>query len=329
MLVTEGRMQDRKRHRAARITSFSRRIRQHWSRALDTLDELITTSAESGDLVARAHHSNTGLFAVQELLRQRACQVAWEVHTLCAAGYADGAYARWRTPHEIAVIMEFMRKFGESAAERYLDHVHVKNRKVLREYQECQRELRYPALTVEELEISELKKKEVISKHGDGFGNEYGWAAADCKTANPTFFHVRRAAGYSFWKAHYGMASHSVHAGPHGILFRLGHPKGSAVAPLSGPSLMGLCDPLHGTAISLMHATFAFIHSVRDVDREPLDMNVEHTARIQYISTLAKHVGELAARAQERLERRYGRQLAGRPNTPIETDAKRTRGSSA
>lgn len=308
LLVTEGRAQHRRRRRDARRAQFNRRIRRQWGRALDTLDELIAVSAESGDLVAGEYSNSTCLFTAQELLRQRACQVAWEVHIICARGYADGAYARWRTLHEIAVVMEFLHKFGEAAAERYLQHVHVKNRKVLREYEECQRELRYPPLTGEEVGRSEAKKKDVISRSGHDFANEYGWAATDCKIANPTFFHVRQAAGYSFWKAHYGMASHSVHAGPHGILFRLGHPQGARAAPLPGPSLMGLCDPLNATAISLTHATFAFFQSVRRVDRESLENNVEHTARIKYISRLGKRVSELASRAQDRVERRYGKQ---------------------
>jgi len=326
LLVSEGRSQYRRSRRNARRAQFNRRIRRQWGRALDTLDELIAVSAESGDLVAREYSNNTFLFTAQELLRQRACQVAWEVHGLCAAGYADGAYARWRTLHEIAVVMEFMHKFGEPAAERYLHHVHVKNRKILREYEECLRELRYPPLTGEEVGLSELKKNEVISKYGHDFGNEYGWAATDCKTADPTFFHVRQAAGYSFWKAHYGMANHSVHAGPHGVLFRLGHPQGARPAALSGPSLMGLCDPLDATAISLTHATFAFFQSVRRVDRESLESNVEHTARIKYIRSLARQVSELASRAQDRVERHYGKQR-GQPNTRLHPTAGRQKAS--
>ncbi len=322
ILAAEGRTQRRRNRRDARRAAFNRRIRQQWGRALDSLDELIAVSAESGDLVAREHSNRTHLFAAQELLRQRACQVAWEVHILCTAGYADGAYARWRTLHEIAVVMEFLRRFGESAAERYLQHVHVKNRKVLREYEECQRELRYPPLTGDEVGQSEVKKKEVIAKYGGDFGNEYGWAATHCKVANPTFFHVRQAAGYSFWKAHYGMASHAVHAGPHGVLFRLGHPRGARAAPLSGPSLMGLCDPLDATAISLTHATFAFIQSVRRVDRESLESDVEYTARIKYISTLAKRVTQLASRAHDRVERLYGTKH-GQPNPRLHPTAAR------
>lgn len=312
-MTVEGRAPERRIRRDARRARFSRRIRQAWGRALDALDELIAVSAESGDLVAREHSKGASLFAAQELLRQRACQVAWEVHSLCATGYADGAYARWRTLHEIAVVMEFLHKFGEPAAERYLQHVHVKNRKVLREYEECQRELRYPSLEGDAVGMSDRRKQEVISKYGEDFGNDYGWAAADCKVASPTFFHVRQAAGYSFWKAHYGMASHSVHAGPHGILFRLGHPRGARAAPLLGPSLMGLCDPLDATAISITHATFAFFQSVRRIDREPLENNIEYTARIKYISKLAKRVSRLSSRAHDRVDKRYG-QRERQPN---------------
>ena len=306
-LAAEGRAPRRGQRRAARLERFRRRLRRHWAKALDTLEELIAVSAESGDLIARAYWNDTSLFTVQDLLRQRACQVAWEVHTLCAAGYADGAYARWRTLDEIAVVMEFIHKFGGTAAERYLDHVHIKNRKMLREYEECRERLGYPPLSSEEVAHSERKKKEAIAKYNDDFGGEYGWAAPYCGTGKPTFFHVRKAAGYAFWKAHSGMASHAVHAGPHGILFRLGHPRGAGPAPLSGPSLIGLCDPLHATAIRVAHATFAFIQSVRDVESEPLESNVEHTARITYIDSLAKRVGGLAGRAHSRLDRKYAK----------------------
>ena len=109
----------RKRRRIARLSGFRRRLRRRRGRSLDALEELIATCAELGDKVAYAHETESQIFAALELLRNRAVQVAWEVHTLAAAGYTEGAYARWRTLHEIAVVSEFLRRFVLSSRRAY------------------------------------------------------------------------------------------------------------------------------------------------------------------------------------------------------------------
>jgi hypothetical protein len=306
-LTQQGRSAARKARRDARRAEFGRRLREQWGKALDAFDELVAVTAETGDLVARRHVSDTPLFVAQELLRQRACQVSWEIHTLCSTGFADGAYARWRTLHEIAVVMTFLRKFGEPAAKRYFDHAHIKNRKILREYEDCQAELKNSPLPPEEVQRSEDKKQAALSKYtGEDFGEDYGWAAKFCGVPKPSFFHIRKAADYGFWKAHYGMANHSIHAGPHGVLFRLGHPLETPPTPLSGPSLVGLGTPLDAAAITLGHATLAFFESLGALDAGSVETNLEHAARFRYINWASKRVSCLASRANSRLQRRFG-----------------------
>ena len=43
---------------------------------------------------------------VQTRLHARACQIAREVLTLLYAGFAEGAMARWRALHELAVLSQ-------------------------------------------------------------------------------------------------------------------------------------------------------------------------------------------------------------------------------
>jgi Family of unknown function (DUF5677) len=172
-LKQQGRSPARKARRDARRAKFGRRLKRQWGKALDAFDELVAVTAETGDLVARRQASETPLFVAQELLRQRACRVSWEIHTLCSTGFADGAYARWRTLHEIAVVVTFLRKFGEPAAKRYFDHAHVKNRKIVREYEDCQVELKDSPLPPEEVQRSEDKKQATLSKYkGEEFGQD-------------------------------------------------------------------------------------------------------------------------------------------------------------
>ena len=299
-------VRQRKSRRTGRVANFRRRLRRRWGEALDTLEELVATCAELGDLVSLAHYDDTQLFLALQLLRNRAVQVGWEVHTLAKSGYADGAYGRWRTLHELAVVSEFLCVFGEDAATRYLEHAAVKNRRVIREYNECQNRLGYPRIPQAEIDHSVRLKNQLLHKYGREFGNEWGWAAKACGKRNPSFFDLRESAGYAHWKAHSGMANHAVHAGPHGILFRIGHPLGSEPLPLSGPSLVGLGDPIDACAISEMHATFAFVSAIRKEDDVQLEGELEITALIQHVSILAKETGNLVELASERVEREFG-----------------------
>lgn len=308
-LCNQERLNTRKGRRRKRVSGFRHRLLHRWGDALDALEELIATCAELGDQVGSAHATQTQLFAALELLRTRAVQVAWEVHSLARAGYADGAYARWRTLHEIAVVSEFLRLFGEDVATRYFEHAHIKNRKVMREYNECQERFGYPPIPQSEIEQSEQARQELLRRYGEAFGEEWGWAAEACGKAKPSFFDLREAAGYQHWKAHFGMANHAVHGGPHGVLFRLGHPLNSDPAPLSGPSLVGLGDPIDAASISLMHTTFSFVSAVRSQSERDteLTLELEITAAIKLIPMLADRVAVKATQASRAIEKEFGR----------------------
>lgn len=61
---------------------------------------------------------------LQKSLRQlyiRGCQVYYEICVLISSGLADGAWARWRTLYELAILSEFIAENGEEAAKGYFD----------------------------------------------------------------------------------------------------------------------------------------------------------------------------------------------------------------
>jgi hypothetical protein len=306
-----SRLEARRNGRHDRRAKFGKELRKFWKVALDDFDELIACCAEFGDLVARSFSAKTNLFAALELLRTRAVQVAWEVRELAEAGYADGAFARWRTLHELAVVAEFLNKFGEDAAERYLKHVHIKNRKVVRDYNECCDRLGYPRISQTEVDKAEETKQELIKRYGPDFGNEWGWAADACRIPSPSFFDLRRAAGYAHWKAHFGMANHGVHAGPHGVLFRLGHPLNATPVPLSGPSLVGLGTPIDTTAGSLMHVTFSFASALRQGRSEDAELELELRSRMQFIASLASEIQDEILRTSKLVQSEFGEEQSG------------------
>lgn len=306
-LRRSARLNNRRRRRASRISDFQHRIDEIWSEVFVTYEEAVATCAELGDTVAELAGSDSKLFYVMNLLRNRSVQVAWEVRALAGAGFADGAYARWRTLHELAVVSEFLKQNGEDVAVRYLDHAAIKSRKIIRECNECCGRLRYQPIPQSKIDEAEERKNELLEKYGNNFKNEWGWAAEACGKANPTFFDLRKHVDYPHWKAHFGMANHAVHAGPHGVLFRLGHPLGSRPSALSGPSLVGLGTPLDAATITLMHATFSFstCFPARG-EAESLEAGVETLALMKLITTFADDIQEQVVIASASIEEQFG-----------------------
>src|SRR5260370_32451533 len=77
----------------------------------------------------------------------RGCQVTDEIICLLENGFADGAMARWRTLHEIAVVAVVLSHHGEDIAARYVDHQAVESMRSMRKYISCCEELGYTPLS--------------------------------------------------------------------------------------------------------------------------------------------------------------------------------------
>src|ERR1035437_7625528 len=127
-------------------SGFQQRLYARWKTPLDLLRMLLTIARELGgsaneDAQKSVSSSSPHLVYVLTRLHARACQVTEEILTLLTAGFADGAMARWRTLHEIAVVASFISSHGEELAERYVQHQHIEWRRALRKYIECRARL--------------------------------------------------------------------------------------------------------------------------------------------------------------------------------------------
>jgi hypothetical protein len=247
-----------RRHRRE-IAGFQKRLLARWGLPLDLLRMLLTISREFGDNVNQvlretASHNSIHLIEVLTRLHARGCQVVDEILVLLSAGFADGAMARWRTLHEIAVIALFIGEHGDELAERYILHQHVESRRAMRDYVYCQERLGYEPLDSDEITAVERSYEGVIDRFGSSFSNQYGWAADQLNNNNPTFVNIERAVGSSHFRAHYRMASHNVHGNPKGVFFKLGLFEEMDIL-LAGPSNFGLADPGHSAAISLVQTS--------------------------------------------------------------------------
>jgi translation initiation factor 2 beta subunit (eIF-2beta)/eIF-5 len=237
---------------------FRNRLQKRWKVPLERLKMLLTIAQEFGDVIndeLRKSSDPSRKFLVDVLTRSHAtaCHVAGEIVCLLEGGFADGAMARWRTLHEIAVVANFIADHGEDLAERYVLHQNIESKKAAVEYERWQERLQLDPLDPKEVKRLEGEFTILTARFGPAFKESHGWAAHHLKKPNPTFADIERAVRSDHLRPYYRLASHNVHANPKGVFFKLGM-MGETDILLAGPSNAGLADPGQGAAISLARA---------------------------------------------------------------------------
>ncbi|MBI4608062.1 MAG: hypothetical protein HY726_03530 [Candidatus Rokubacteria bacterium] len=286
-------LKDRRRERRG----FETRLARRWGRAVDLLEMVREIAVEAGDdfnteFRPEAATAKDFVFEVLTRLHARACQVGSEVITLLRSGHADGAHARWRCLHEIAVVGFFVRAHGNDAAERYILHNAIESYRAALAYQEHCTALGYEPLTEDEFARIKATRDALKARFGEPYGAEYGWAAEALGMKNPKFSDIERSAGLAHLRPYYKLASHNVHANPKGAFFKLGLLPDQQML-LAGPSDLGLADPGHGTAISLSQITFTLLTMKPNIDRLVI---------CQILCRLEHEVGEAFIAAHRALE---------------------------
>lgn len=256
-------------HRAIQA-GFEARLRERWGKALDLFETILVIAQEAGETFGKQHaeraaQDNDHVFWVLVRLHARACQTASEVMALLSSGFATAAMSRWRTIHEIAVVMSLIRDYGKELAERYLAHEAIEATKGAEEYQTYHVRLGHE-MPYRPEEIAELRAhcNGLLNRYGRNFRNQYGWASEALAIAQPTFYQLEQAAHLDHMRPYYRMASHEVHGNPKGIVFQLGR-IGDERRFLAGASNAGLADPGHATLISLVQCTVSFLNLHPDV----------------------------------------------------------------
>jgi len=266
--------------RAQRATrrGFEKRLYRLWKKGIDLLEAYLVVATEIGASFDDSHREDAArtqdfLFEALVRLQARAVQVGHEVLCLLAAGFADGAHARWRTAHEIAVVAHFLARHGKETAERYLIHEVIESDNIMSQYQQHADALGCECCA--DAEVAEVKalRDSACARFGLEFGKDYGWASEaltkQCipfrKNRGPTLSDIEKASGMEHLRPYYRMASHNVHANPKGITFRLGQPD-SSVLLLYGSSDYGLDEPADGIAISVLQTTVPMLATRPTID---------------------------------------------------------------
>lgn len=248
------------------IEGFRRRLNQRWATPLDLFEVFIALALDAGSNFNTnfrpgvAIENDVTLEALTRL-HARACQIASEVLVLLRHGFADGAHARWRSIHEIAIVSYMIRGRGSSLAERYLLHDAVQRYKLACAHQEYHERIGDDPVPSDDIERLKAERDELVDRFGTSFLGDYGWAAEAIGNPRPTIRDLEMHAGIDHMRPYYRMASDNVHANAHASLYRLGlgPDQLGGETLLAGPSNMGLADPGHSTALTLSQITINLI----------------------------------------------------------------------
>ncbi len=275
---------------------FQKRLDRRWRRPFNLLAMLLTIAAELGDSInARLRAApTTHPYSLDVLTRlhARACQVGSETLALLRNGYSDGALARWRTLHEIAVVSLFISEGDEALAERYALHGAIESHRAADEYQKSCQRLGYEPMKPAEVEKLELECAALVDRFGREFREGYGWASERLGAKSPTFADIERAVHVDHLRPFYRMASHNVHANPKGVFFKLGLMNEQDIL-LTGPSNTGLADPGQNTAVSIVQATSSLA---------TLDTTLDVVVALKLMLTLSAEGAESFVAVQKQLE---------------------------
>jgi len=250
---------------------FEKRLHKDWEKPFDLFEVFIILAIEAGDEFNREFRSDEKEkenYVLEALTRlhARACQISFEILALLRNGFADGAHARWRSLHEIAVVALFINKYGNEVAEKYLLHDNIESFKAASLYMKYYKKLGDEPIPKDEYDSIESVYKSLISRFGDTYKENYGWAASTIGKRAPNFSDIEKNVKLDYLRPYYKLASHNVHANPKGIMFKLGLIGDTRNILLAGPSNYGFTDPAQFTVDSLRLVTVTLLTKKSTID---------------------------------------------------------------
>jgi hypothetical protein len=201
-------------------------------------------------------------FKFQALIRInfRACRTGNEILALLEKGYADGADARWRTLHELAVTALFIHKNDDDLAERYLLHANIESFQAMRARQKYSVRNKSEPFTEPSMANAEKIYNDLLARYGANYKKDYGWAAKILGVQKPDFTDIERNVELDHARPNVKMSNHLVHSSAKGVFFSLGLPESKTIL-FTGASNLGLAPPGVNASISLMQTCYALLAS--------------------------------------------------------------------
>jgi hypothetical protein len=287
------------------IIRFEDRLYARWREPLDLFDLILVLFQEATEIFDKENSSKameTQNFTFQALLRLaiRACKTAGEIHCLLRGGHSDGAYARWRTLHEVAATAMFISAAGPETAERYCNWEVIESWKSARTYQAHAAVNGYEPLDSENLKSLEFARDRLLNRYRKEYESDYGWALEGARKLDPSlaktgkigFDAIERLSGMHHRRPDYKLACIPIHAGPKTGRYSLGViNRGSDICV--GPSNFGLAEAGSQACLSLLQiiATLCLLNA-----------DLEIYVRLVAVETLTAEAQRSFASVQTQIE---------------------------
>ena len=280
------------------IMEFEKRLYFRWKEPLDILECMIRVSLEAiekhrTNLIKKLGKSDNFKITALLNIHARAIQISKEIIVLLKSGYADGANARWRSLHELAIISIFLRANCDDVSKRYLEHDIVKRYKEAIDYRTYCKKLGYAPLERKVFNRIAKGATNLCKKYSDRFQDEYGWIPVTI-LRDRKFRSLEKHVKFDTLRPYYNLACNAVHGGARGF-YRLGvmdyyQNKGFLV----GPSNYGLADPLQNSALSLLHITICLLSMASEF---------ENIIIMQVLNTYVNQISNKAVKVQKAIEK--------------------------
>jgi hypothetical protein len=258
------------------LDGFEARQQARWGRGLEWLHLHRHYCIKAGqqfqsEFLKHEQFVHDPLLGVLIRLHAHACRIQGEIITLLAAGYPDGAFARWRTLHEIAATAIVLRDAGENAATDYLQFGIVQAVNGMNGFQETAARMKRKPYSPEEMQEANALRERLMAENDVDFKSRNGWARK--YIGGTKFEKIQAAAGLEQWRSDYALASRDVHSDFRQMHALLAMSKIHPDVLLVGPSDTGIVEPAHSAAITLMQATVAFIFARNGDPDTPIDFS--------------------------------------------------------
>lgn len=252
---------------------FESRLQMRWLNAFYGLKSVITISEEISmgiiDEYLEGKKRDDGTYIVPFeydmafKLHGKSIVVSKEIFTLLKSGYSDAAISRWRTLHEISVVLALITDCIENNKDRAQELAdRFYNRSIIEEYKIKKNRKK---MNKEERDILEKLKKDfwdIEKKYGTKFINEdYEWARIVLPEVNGRiyFSHLEKKTKNTELTPYYKMANSQIHSTSFGLHQSFGDMDGSGIGVVYGPSNYGLSIPGQLTIISIIRSTTSLL----------------------------------------------------------------------
>ncbi|WP_170545268.1 DUF5677 domain-containing protein [Ruegeria arenilitoris] len=278
-------------------SSFKTRHLERWETPLRLLKVMRRSAQEAGEAHARSGVPDGVeplVFDTLCILHPKALLITNEIICLLEGGFADGALARWRALHEVAVTAMFIASHDGATAQDYRLSAVFSDFKAARKVNEYADRNQMEPFSEAQIERMRRACDAAEENAGRRLKTDMDWAKPALglmANQKATFFDLEKAVGMDHWRPRFRWACKHNHAGfthPNALL---GMSESTRLMHQIGPSDSGLADPLHMTAISLLHMTNTFLLAGQHC--------VGRLVMIATLRCLSDELGEAALDAQK------------------------------